>query len=150
MSRPFYHICSKFNMLNNKIFILDNKIRAQIIGTLVCGHALYSYGTQKHNTITVANMYTYTQNARSEFMIIDDTGKHYNINNSLWYWKWDSIEDWYNLNKGDKIFIKYYGYRIPFLGLFPNIFYSKNISCDNSSDTNIKHFTPLQYKILNS
>jgi len=56
-------------------------------------------------------------------MVIDDNNKHYNVNNSLWYWKWDSIEDWNSieLNETNKLSVKYYGLRIPFLGFFPNI-----------------------------
>ena len=48
-------------------------------------------------------------------------GKHYNVNNSLWYWKWDSIEDWHNLETNKPLTIKYYGYRVPLIGVFPNI-----------------------------
>ena len=56
-------------------------------------------------------------------MIVDNDGKHYNVSNSFWYWKWDSIEDWANVetNIEKKITVIYYGYRIPFLGMFPNI-----------------------------
>ena len=55
-------------------------------------------------------------------MIVDETGKHYNVNNSLWYWKWNSIEDWHKLETNKPTTIQYYGYRIPLFGVFPNIF----------------------------
>ena len=54
-------------------------------------------------------------------MIIDTKGTHYNVNNSFWFWKWDSIEDWNKLKVGNTIYAKYYGIRMPFLGCFPNI-----------------------------
>ena len=56
-------------------------------------------------------------------MIVDDKGRHFNINNSFWYWKWDAIEEWNNIQeqKETTLFVSYYGYRIPFLGLFPNL-----------------------------
>ena len=56
-------------------------------------------------------------------MVIDDKGRHFNVNNSFWYWKWDAIEDWSNINviNNNKIRVSYYGYRIPILGIFPNI-----------------------------
>jgi hypothetical protein len=54
-------------------------------------------------------------------MIVDTKGRHYNVNNSFWFWKWDSIEDWTNLKQDETLRVKYYGYRIPELGIFPNI-----------------------------
>ena len=58
-------------------------------------------------------------------MIVDTNGRHFNVNNSFWYWKWDAIEDWTNILKEGKgqevIAVSYYGYRIPFLGMFPNV-----------------------------
>lgn len=54
-------------------------------------------------------------------MVIDGNGNHYRINNSLWYNKWDSIEEFSRINIDDVITIETYGYRIPFLGTFPNI-----------------------------
>jgi hypothetical protein len=62
----------------------------------------------------------------TDFMIIDNKGRHFNVNNSLWYWKWNSIEDWHNIDEKseEKLLIKYYGWRVPLLGLFPNIMLS--------------------------
>ena len=64
-------------------------------------------------------------------MNVDSDGRHFNVNNSLWYWKWDSIEDWNKIKnkiKNDsQITIKYYGIRIPFFGLFPNIIKSVSL-----------------------
>ena len=57
-------------------------------------------------------------------MIIDNNGRHFNINNSLWYWKWDSLEDWSKINKDDTLYVRYYGWRIPIFGIFPNIIQS--------------------------
>ena len=54
-------------------------------------------------------------------MVIDNKGRHFNVNNSMWYWKWDSIEDWHKIKNNNKINVKYYGLRIPVLGIFPNI-----------------------------
>ena len=46
----------------------------------------------KRKKLIIDKKYIYTKNALSEFMIVDKTGKHYNVNNSVWYWKWNSIE----------------------------------------------------------
>ena len=59
-------------------------------------------------------------------MIVDNKGRHFNINNSLWYWKWDSLEDWSSIKNGDKISVRYYGWRVPIFGLFPNIVKSRS------------------------
>ena len=67
-------------------------------------------------------------------MIIDSNGKHYNINNSLWYWKWNSIEDWHLIEEEQKIYTLTYGWRVPILGLFPNI-----VSCQNYNNSNTKN-----------
>jgi hypothetical protein len=68
-------------------------------------------------------------------MIIDENNKHYNVNNSFWYWKWNSIEDWSTLRENESINIKYYGYRIPFLGFFPNIVCSKDEVLEKNNET---------------
>ena len=60
-------------------------------------------------------------NGFTEFMIIDDKGRHFNVNNSLWYWKWNSIEEWHKIDSNKELLIQYYGWRWPTFGLFPNI-----------------------------
>jgi hypothetical protein len=97
------------------------------LGVVIGGHACYAYGSQKTGIIRINRSYMYTQNGGTEFMVIDQNGKHYNVNNSFWYWKWNSIEDWHKMEMGDVIHVKYYGYRIPIFGMFPNIVYSRNI-----------------------
>jgi len=94
-----------------------------------CGsfvHLSYTLGTSAYKYSTIVEKYKMVINGSTYFMIIDNDNKHYNVNNSLWYWKWNSIEDWHKMNKGNKIYFKYYGWRIYFLGIFPNI-YSYNL-----------------------
>ena len=113
-------------------------IEFQIVlsGVGVCGHALYSFTTLKRDTIEIDKKYKFTQNSNTQFMIIDKNNKHYNVNNSFWYWKWDSIEDWNTLRENDTIKIKYYGFRIPIFGAFPNIISSKDNSISISPTKN--------------
>lgn len=85
------------------------------------GHFSYAIGTAENKLIKVNKKYQFDRNGFTEFMIIDENGNHYNVNNSVWYWKWDSIEDWHKLETNKEIAIKYYGWRIPLFGLFPNI-----------------------------
>jgi hypothetical protein len=70
----------------------------------------------------VSDKYTFDSNGFTNFMIVDTENNHYKVGNNLWFWKWDSIEDWSMVKKGNKIPITYYGFRLPFLGIFPNVF----------------------------
>lgn len=141
MSRSFSYILSKIS----KEFIPEFKIFFSVFG--LASHALYSYGTYNTDTIKINTKYKYTKNANTEFMIIDQNGIHYNVTNNFWYWKWNSIEDWNILRENDSIKIKYYGYRIPFLGFFPNIIYNKNI-CDE--DKTIETNDPYLFQLTNN
>lgn len=91
--------------------------------TFVYSHGAFALATNKNEEICVTNKYKYDTNGFTNFMIVDNKGRHFNVNNSFWFWKWDSIEDWANVetNIEKKITVNYYGYRIPFLGMFPNI-----------------------------
>ena len=101
-----------------------------VLGTsvvLTYGHGMFALATNKKEKICVTKKYTYVANGYTNFMIVDDKGRHFNVNNSFWYWKWDAIEEWNNIQEQSDekkdifIAVSYYGYRIPFLGLFPNI-----------------------------
>jgi len=131
MSTSLFH-----NLIKLTKNIMPREVQLVLSGVSLGGHALYSYTTYKVDNITINKKYTYTQNANTQFMIIDKNDKHFNINNSLWYWKWDSIEDWNTLKDNDSIQIKYYGYRIPFLGIFPNVICSKNEVPENNNNNN--------------
>jgi len=143
MSRTFLH---GFTKIMKNIPIED---QLAISGIGLGGHALYSYSTFKRDTIKIHKKYTFTQNSNTQFMIIDENNKHYNVNNSFWYWKWDSIEDWNTLRENESINIQCYGYRVPFLRFFPNIICSKNESSNNNSiQDNYENF--LNVSVVNS
>jgi hypothetical protein len=96
-------------------------LNATVLGVAGGIHALYAYGTSKTEEITIVSKYQIVNHGFTQFMIHDEKGRHYAVNNSLWYWKWDSIEDWSSMYKGDRIKVHYYGIRSPLFGLFPNI-----------------------------
>ena len=87
-------------------------------------HCSYTLFTSRNKIIKVDKKYTFVRNGFTEFMIIDEDGQHYNVNNSFWFWKWDSNEDWHKI-QNTEIKIKYYGWRIPLFGVFPNIIMSE-------------------------
>lgn len=112
---------SKSFLITNK-FLFKNIENVNLLGLFIASHLIYVVSTRNKNEIIIKNKYNFTRNGFTEFMIIDNNGKHYNVNNSFWFWKWDSIEDWNNMEINQKININYYGIRIPLFGIFPNIF----------------------------
>ena len=102
------------------------KLRVGVTSIFIAGHWIYTYSTEEKDAIIVTKKYKMNRGGYTDFMIIDNKGRHFNVNNSLWYWKWNSIEDWHNIDEKseEKLLIKYYGWRVPLLGLFPNIMLS--------------------------
>ena len=105
-----------FSMLSSLKFKWNNYY---LIGLPL--HCSYSYFTQKNKYIEVFEKYTFDSNGFTNFMIVDTKNNHYKVGNNLWFWKWDSIEDWTIIKKGYALPISYYGFRVPFLGIFPNV-----------------------------
>jgi len=101
---------------------VDISLNTNIVVSCLITHSLYAYGTSTMEDVTIAAKYKIVNGGSTRFMIHDEKGRHYNVNNSFWYWKWDSVEDWSKMNKGDSVKVKYYGIRSPLLGLFPNIY----------------------------
>lgn len=101
--------------------------------SLIVGHGIYTYSTSKTENITIKNKYTFCRNGFTEFIVVDTNGNHYNVNNSVWYWKWNSIEDWNKMEPTQSLSIRYYGIRWPLLGLFPNIVRSEELVKNRSS-----------------
>jgi hypothetical protein len=123
-SNLFKIITDLLKLLHTKrvdISKVDVNANVNIIFLANITHSLYAYGTSSVEDITIANKYKMVNHGSTMFMIHDENGRHYNVNNSFWYWKWDSVEDWSKINKGDRVKVKYYGIRSPLLGLFPNI-----------------------------
>ena len=117
--------------------------RFGIVTTVLAGHGIYAYSTQEKDAVVITKKYKMNRNGFTDFMIVDDKGRHFNVNNSLWYWKWDSIEDWHNIEEKseEKLFIRYYGWRVPVLGLFPNIIVSNRAKfLDSMSSAEFRRF----------
>ena len=123
-----------------KIFTSTKNIKFEpLVLLFMIPHIGYVLSTQKEDNITISNKYKYVSNGFTNFMIVDTNGTHYNVNNSLWFWKWDSIEDWHKLKVGENIYAKYYGLRIPFIGCFPNIIDTNYTVKDTSKLDDEKH-----------
>jgi hypothetical protein len=123
--KPFIKSFMNINSNNDNIniFIIKTIGTVTIISTV--SHCAYVIGSVENKYIKIDKKYQFDRNGFTEFMVIDNNGEHYNVNNSLWFWKWDSIEDWHNLELNKLIMVKYYGWRYPLFGMFPNIIASK-------------------------
>ena len=94
----------------------------------------YLLGTTKKADITVAKKYTYVKNGSTKYMLIDDKGRHFNVDNCFFYWNWNTIDHWANLKPLEQRHIIYYSYRVPFLGMYPTIIEFSNESNSNASN----------------
>jgi len=131
MSRTFRHIfLSSFaKEIANEVIV---KFPFHVISVGTICHLGYTLSTKSKKDIIVAKKYQYDVYGFTNFMVVDTNGDHYNVNNSTWFLKWDSIEDWSNIEPNDSLTVGFYGWRIPFLGTFPNIV-STNKNNNNKS-----------------
>lgn len=125
MSNHLFRIAEYvFRALGHKSALLSStEVGTNILGLMLTTsvHAAYSLSTEKVEEIQITQTYQMNRFGFTDFMVVDTRGRHFNVNNSLWYWKWDAIEDWSRLKKGDTLAVQYYGWRKPVFGLFPNI-----------------------------
>lgn len=146
MSRTCFNIIFKRLLKSNNPFILFSTSV-----TMISCNLFYAIFTSEEKEIIVKKKYKFDRSGFTEFMIIDSNDKHYNLNNSLWYWKWDSIEDWYSIKEEQKLNTLTYGLRVPILGMFPNIVasqYNKNNKNDNSKIIDMIINTSLEKELL--
>ena len=120
MSRTVFNIIFK-TLLKSK----DPLIVFTTSVSMISCNFLYAILTREEREIIVKKKYKFDKSGFTDFMIIDSNDKHYNLNNSLWYWKWNSIEDWHSIKEEQKLDTLTYGWRVPMLGMFPNIVSSK-------------------------
>ena len=124
---------SGFNIFLKQLLKSNDPVIVFTTGvSMITCNFLYAIFTREEKEIIVKKKYTFDRSGFTDFMVIDSNGKHYNLNNSLWYWKWDSIEDWHSIKELQTLHTVTYGWRVPILGLFPNI-----VSCQNNKNVKI-------------
>jgi hypothetical protein len=96
-------------------------LSAKLGVAMSAAHFCNAMGTQDDKTIVVTHKYQFVNGGTSHFMVVDERGTHYVVNNSLWFWKWDSLEDWHALRKRRPAAVHVYGWRVPIFGMFPII-----------------------------
>ena len=145
MSRTCFNIIYKEILKSNNQFTL---FTTSI--TMISCNFFYAMFTREEKEIIVKKKYKFNRSGFTEFMIIDFNDKHYNINNSLWYWKWDSIEDWHLIKEEQILNTLTYGWRVPILGMFPNIVssqYNKSNKNDNTKIIEMIYNTSLEKEL---
>lgn len=85
----------------------------------------YAMTTVQDDAIMVTKKYKITKHGYTHWMIVDDNAQHYKVHNSVWHWKWNSVDDWHQIKENKVLFIRYYGWRIPMIELFPTIIVSE-------------------------
>ena len=125
MSNHLFRILSSwFQFLSHHAPALTSQERIAngiALGFIGAGHAMYALGTGTEEEIPITRKYAMVRHGFTEFMVVDSRGRHFNVNNSLWYWKWDSVEEWYRIQEGETRRVRMYGWRSPLWGMFPNI-----------------------------
>jgi hypothetical protein len=104
----------------NSFLTKKNSKILSIPASLLIGHAAYSYGTQQEIRVVIEKKYDITTEGYTNFMV-KANNREFSIPYSLWYWQYNVPEKFNKLDEGKEYNIKYYGFRCPPIGLFPNI-----------------------------
>ncbi len=101
-------------------------IFSAIIPVLGIG-AGYAYSTKFKDQITIKDKYYTTVNypkngiTRTICNICDNQGRHFKVDQNLWFWKFNSTNLWSSLDEGGTYNIEGYGLRFDPLRIYPNI-----------------------------
>ena len=86
---------------------------------------IYVYSTQFVKTITISEKYNIASGAGKGLIInnsvMDEKDNVYKVSNSLYMLHFTSAELMMKIEKGKTYTVKGYGWRVPFLGWYPNI-----------------------------
>ena len=82
---------------------------------------MYSYATYFTKTITIKEKESLKNGKYGQNVVADTDGNIYSISNSIFYGFYTSTELYTKIVENQKYQVTGYGYRIPFLGLFPCI-----------------------------
>lgn len=108
----------------NKIFIIIFVIL--ILISLLSTVVLY-FATGFEKTIIVKEKYTRYRKGGSNYNIVDTDNNIYQIGNVWFKGDFNRADDYALLNEGDRIEVKGYGIRIPFLNMYKNIYEIKKV-----------------------
>ena len=89
---------------------------------------IYSRVTYFEKIVTIKQKNAFNQGRYGKNIIEDENGNIYIISNSLYFLFFQSIKLYTNIQIGIKYKIKGYGYKLPFLGVYPKIIFAEPIN----------------------
>lgn len=104
-------------------YLFDNPIvlYMSILGLYIIVQIVYVYFTRFERIITVKEKHEFSTGKYIRNTISDEEGNIYQIQSSLPLLHFSEAEIWLQVEKNRKYTILAYGWRIPILGLYPNI-----------------------------
>lgn len=103
----------------------DYKLVLSVFGFSAMAHSTYSLNTENETTIRVTEKYIPPRNISAKYIIHGKDDKNmlsvFEIPTNLWWMQWNVDEMYARMEPGKKYKVKYYGFRIPFLDMFPGI-----------------------------
>jgi hypothetical protein len=94
---------------------------AFFILTILISGPLYALGTKSVANCTLNEKERIAENDSSKYLIFCEEEVFENAD-SLWYWKWNSSDFYSLLEEGRSYEFKVYGWRIPILSSYRNIY----------------------------
>lgn len=104
-------------------FFIKNPVAfyALLLAILLLIQIVYVYLTRFVRTITVKEKHEFSTGKHIRNTVSDEKGNVYQIQSSLPLLHFSEAEIWLKVEKNKKYTISAYGWRIPILGLYPNI-----------------------------
>jgi hypothetical protein len=98
-----------------------NSILLIIFYVLIICQILYIFFTRKSKTIVLRQKFTITLWGFTRYILVDSNYDIYELSDSYWFARQDSINDWIKLKINKKYTIYYYGFTSTSLGTKPQI-----------------------------
>lgn len=100
----------------------------------IVAQPFYAYGTHKDTVINVTNTEVKRYNETDKYLVFSDHGVFENTD-SLLYFKFDSSDVQNELMNKGKFKITYYGWRVPFFSIYPNILTASPVKEEKAKST---------------
>ena len=91
------------------VHIQLDKFVLLVIYVLIGLNILYILLTKKSKKIIIKKKLTIVSYGFTKYIIIDTNNNIFEINNSVWFGKFNSLDDWIKINLNKKYNINYYG-----------------------------------------
>lgn len=92
-----------------------------LFAVIILVNVIYVYSTRFERTITVKEKHEYATGKYMRNTILDENSNAYQVSSSIPLLHFTDAETWLHLEKNNKYTISGYGWRVPILGMYPNI-----------------------------